>query len=289
MRLVKSHLLFLLPVLSLACGGVDNLSESPTNEAESELTEEREEGALAFDTDDDGKIAKAEFLRGHAARFDEADANKDAKIGGDELMNLHPKHRGGRGGPDGEGKMKGSKEGMMRMDPKERFAKTDANKDGAIDQSEVTTEVTAHFAELDKNADGKLSADEAPHRGHRGGRGGPDGEAEETSDLTKEAFIAKAWSRVSRADADKDGKVTEAELIANGPFGKGGPDGKRGGPDGKGPMAKMDTDKDGALSKTEWATMGEEMWKKIDADGDGFALPSEMHPKGHRGPRPTGE
>ena len=53
--------------------------------------------------------------------------------------------------------------------PGEPRVKLDANGDGAIDRSEAAKSgrFAARFDELDKNKDGKLTADERPHRGGR--------------------------------------------------------------------------------------------------------------------------
>ncbi len=53
------------------------------------------------------------------------------------------------------------------------------------------------------------------------------------------------------------------------------------GPKGMGPMhgkmmEKMDTDKDGKISKQEWQAHHESMFTQLDADKDGFVTKEEM-------------
>lgn len=87
--------------------------------------------------------------------------------------------RGRRGGEE----MRKRREAMMK--------KYDKNKDGKLDDTEraalLNDRINKMFTELDKNSDGKIDAAEAKAAGRRGGF-------------------------VMRADADKDGSVTKAEM-----------------------------------------------------------------------------
>ncbi len=58
------------------------------------------------------------------------------------------------------------------------------------------------FTMLDRDGDGRLSADERPRRS----------DAHDTAaEMTREAFRDRALRRFDRADADGDGRVTAAE------------------------------------------------------------------------------
>ena len=123
----------------------------------------------------------------------------------------------------------------------------DANKDGAIDRAEAAKapKLAGMFDQLDKNKDGKLSADERPHmregmRHRRGARGG--------------------HGRMMAADADKDGRISRAEAQAA--------------QDKAGDrFEKMDFNKDGYLDRADMqarvAQRRGECFAKADADGNG--------------------
>ncbi len=149
----------------------------------------------------------------------------------------------------------------------------DADKDGVISSAEIENSVIA-LKNLDKNKDGKLTEEElrpdfsampggGPGRGGpgRGGPGrGPDGGAgpgagldrlmayDKNSDgkLSKEELPERIQSLIVRADADKDGFASKAELeqmIAS--QGDAAGEGPRG-PGGRGPGGG------GRAVRTEW-------------------------------------
>jgi Ca2+-binding EF-hand superfamily protein len=132
--------------------------------------------AARADAMDDGKASKQADSRKHdkqspSAMFDSLDSNKDGKLSRDELKD-HPTLSA-------------------------KFDDIDANKDGGITQDEMRAFHRVHseamrekhdvMKSLDKNADGKLSRDEA----------------------SGNAKLSKVFDR---ADADKDGQLTQEEL-----------------------------------------------------------------------------
>lgn len=79
--------------------------------------------------------------------------------------------------------------------------KLDANNDGVIDRAEAGKHerLAAKFDQLDKNGDGRLTADERPQRSGKQGKRGMDGH----------------HGGMMKADANKDGNITRAEAAAN--------------------------------------------------------------------------
>ncbi len=160
--------------------------------------------------------------------------------------------RGGRGGP-----------GMFMRLP--IMAALDADGNGEISAAEIDGAVAA-LKKLDKNSDGKLTAEELMPEGGMmggpggfggpggpggpggfGGPGGPGGgfdpaamvERLMASDQDKDGFLTKSeipermQTMLERADADKDGKLSKDELtkavgqMAEQMRGRGGPEGGR--------------------------------------------------------------
>lgn len=114
------------------------------------------------------------------------------------------------------------------------FARLDANRDGTLNEADRAARRAQMFDRIDTNRDGSISRAEfdAMHAGHgehgkshgeRMGRKGPGGGhhammggAMGMRDLpaTREAFVARALERFDRADANRDGTLTQAERKA---------------------------------------------------------------------------
>jgi hypothetical protein len=101
-----------------------------------------------------------------------------------------------------------------------RLMAADANKDGAITKAEFDASRAARFTEMDKNKDGFLARDEMmadrpggmPAGGKRAfGRG--DIDADKDGKISKAEFLANS-RMFDRLDANKDGKVDQPELAA---------------------------------------------------------------------------
>lgn len=169
-----------------------------------------------------------------------------------------------------------------------QHVKLDTNNDGVIDRSEAakSEKFAARFDQLDKNKDGKLSADERPqwrdgHRGHRGA------------------------DKMMQADKDKDGRISKAEAAADPKFAErfAKMDANKDGYVDRGDrelrrrehqqawFASADANKDGKLSKAEmdvssqkrhaelqkkWQSRSAERFQKMDKNGDGSVSREEM-------------
>lgn len=123
----------------------------------------------------------------------------------------------------------------------------DANGDGAIDRNEAakSPRLAGKFAELDRNADGRLDESERPHwKGkhgrHRGG--------------------------IERADADGDGRISRAEL-EQAEADRGKPEGTRGGKRGMlADFDAIDANKDGHIVRGELRGWHERMRPQREAE-----------------------
>lgn len=183
--------------------------------------ESRMEGPAArfaqADKNGDGQLSLEEVqvaMPRLADGFDKADSNHDAQLSRDELRHFmrerFPRHHGRRHhfkqcfaqadkNGDGQLSLEETRAGMPSL--ADDFVRLDLNHDGQLNRDELRQAMREHFrhgqgrdherppffAKLDSNSDGKLNMDEA-----------------------KAAF--------ERADADKDGFVTEDELrVAAGP------------------------------------------------------------------------
>lgn len=130
------------------------------------------------------------FLGRQDVMFNRMDANQDGFVTTEEVeaaaAAMRARMGGGAGGPPpaplarapasgAPGGPGGGRGGMMgRM-----IAEADADGDGKVSRAEMRAGATKRFQEMDKNADGVLSADERPQgfgmRGQRGGQGGAPG------------------------------------------------------------------------------------------------------------------
>ena len=134
----------------------------------------------------------------------------------------------------------------------------DANKDGAIDRAEAAKvpRLAEKFDQLDKDQDGKLSADERPRmrgmRHHGGTRAGHSrmmaADTDKDGRISRaeaQAMLAKAGDRFEKMDFNKDGYIDRADMQARVAQRRGEC------------FAKADADKNGQLSRAEFDRMGE--------------------------------
>ena len=209
----------------------------------------------AIDADGNHEISAAEMKNAMAA-LATLDTNKDGKLVRDEI---HPEFAGrdrdGRGGPGGPGGERGGRDGGGD-DLAERLWGFDSNKDGNLDSDELPDRMRIVLARHDENKNGslekaeieKMIASRHQERGGQGGRGrggpeargGPEGHGgpggrggDRGGPPGPEQLVTDAME----FDADKDGKLSKAELTkfaeefaSRGPGGRGrGPGGDRGG------------------------------------------------------------
>lgn len=146
--------------------------------------------------------------------------------------------------------------GMMMQDgPMFDFDKVDTDKDGKITPEEFAAARAARIAELDADKDGKISTDELVAMRMRG---------------AEDRIRAQVGQMMQRMDADGDGVLTAAEVLA-----MPGP--------GPGPqmLARVDTDGDGAVSKAEAEAARDRMMARMGDHGQGRS--HRDHGKGGHG------
>jgi Ca2+-binding EF-hand superfamily protein len=112
----------------------------------------------------------------------------------------------------------------------------------------------------------------------------------------------RAAERFDRLDANHDNQISRQELQArrgamrdgSGPRGRmgarrGGPDGAvRGGPRGGAMFGKADTNRDGAVTQSEFTAQAVQRFQRLDANHDGRIVNEEMRVPGSRSGGPRG-
>ncbi len=97
----------------------------------------------------------------------------------------------------------------------------DANRDGALAESEVPSFVWDHLSPADANEDGSVTREEL--KTMAASKLFDKFDENEDGSLTEDEVPAPVWWRLSRADADEDGSITQEEFISAEHPGRGGP------------------------------------------------------------------
>jgi len=187
------------------------------------------------------------------------------------------------------------------------FKTADTNKDGVIDQTEFQASRDKWFAELDTNKDGFITTDELKAFGDKMHAKWQQKQADATQQndgATNDDGRGDKMAQhiLARVDTDKDGKISKAEFdtesvalfkrLDKNSDGKIAADEVPARHWGKGPQfGMMDTDKDGKVTKAEFTAAEDQMFQKLDANGDGVITPDEMaaaHHHHHDGQVPDG-
>lgn len=187
----------------------------------------------ALDANQDGAVSPEEMAKGRpggsgapggGAFFETADKNGDGKITADEAGERW--ERMSKADKDGDGAItKMELVESMRAAGSEFFASVDKNGDGKITADEAG-ERWERMSRADKNGDGAVTRDELAEGMRNAGGGGTAGPVgrpdpaqffarmDKNSDgaISQNEAPAEAWTRLSQADANSDGKVTAEEL-----------------------------------------------------------------------------
>ena len=151
------------------------------------------------------------------------------------------------------------------------FAKMDTNADGVVTAAELQARALARWTESDANKDGKVTADEmkaqcTAHKQERFTKRDTNGNG-----TLERAEVQKMPEAVfTKLDTDKSGTLSQAEL-ASGPHKHGDQ-----GPRGEGRALRGDVDQDGAVTQAEALAGVTKKLARMDANGDGTLTQDEL-------------
>lgn len=147
----------------------------------------------------------------------------------------------------------------------------DLNKDGVIDQTEFQTTRDKWFTDLDANKDGFVTADELKAFGDKMHAEWAKKHGDHAADKPEGKHGDFSQHILERVDTDKDGKISKAEFDA----------------EGSKLFAKLDENGDGKIAQNElpqrhWARFGGEMFDRMDVDHDGKVTKAEFQAAGEK-------
>ena len=182
-----------------------------------------------LDTDKDGKVSLDEFKTNVSAAFKAFDADGNGQVTKDEIKARHAAFKDARKAVrDASGADKDkAREALLAAGPfmlpgaGRMFDRADTDKNGTLSEAEVLAASEKVFARRDANKDGALDTADAramKGKGHHG-KGGED----------------RAERMLKRLDTDGDGKISQAEMLAQATK----------------TFDRFDTDKNGEVSKAE--------------------------------------
>ncbi|HYD88882.1 MAG TPA: hypothetical protein VEA80_15515 [Vitreimonas sp.] len=162
-----------------------------------------------------------------------------------------------------------------------RLWQGDSNNDGVLTRQEFDAARAAHFGVLDQDNNGQVSRAEFrelrgerhERRGRRGHRGGmrhlAGADANEDGAVTREEFLARPIAHFERLDANDDGVISANERPQRRERGE--RHGRR----------SFDSNNDRQISRGEFASMGERMFERLDANDDGRVTREEAEAARH--------
>lgn len=248
-----------------------------------------------LDTNKDGKVSLDEFKANASAAFKTFDADGNGQVTRDEIKARHAAFKAARKAVHDAADTDKDKARQalhaagpfMLPGAGKMFDRTDTDKNGSLSQGEVLAAAETIFAHRDGNKDGALDTADAgamKGKGHHGKGHGKGGEE-------------RAERMLKRLDTDGDGKVSQAEMLAqatktferfdtdkNGEVSKAEVDAKR---DAfrdarKAFRAVKSTDEEArkaareALGEARMDRMGARMFERADADKNGTLTKAEM-------------
>lgn len=102
-----------------------------------------------------------------------------------------------------------------------------------------------------------------------------DAEGSGTGQISASEHAAQATKRFEAMDANKDGRITAAEIGAS--HGAESAVWAKDRISSMEKIAQLDGDRDGTLTSAEYAAGSQKMFERLDTDGDGTLTAAEMH------------
>lgn len=151
----------------------------------------------------------------------------------------------------------------------------DADRDGAVHRAEFLDHAAKRFAAADGDGDGVLTAAEfaaaaKPRHERRANRilARLDRDGDARASLAETARAGRIGRRFERADADRDGLLTAAEIAAAAE--------RHGARRIERLVRRADADGDGRVSKSEATKVAEARFERLDQNGDGLLQAAEL-------------
>ena len=216
------------------------------------------------DANQDGKITKDEAKGGLLKHFDKIDSDANGSISTTEFAAMERMHKG---------------KGNHKLD----FGTIDVNNDSQITKDEAKGRLLKHFDKIDSDANGSISttefaALEAMHKG-KGNHKLDFAQVDANSDgvITKEEVKGRLLKHFDKIDTDKNGSISATEFSAIEKMHK-GKDHKKGNKQQnyKQSFAKLDVNSDGVITKEEAKGRLLKHFDKIDTDKNGSISATEF-------------
>jgi Ca2+-binding EF-hand superfamily protein len=223
-----------------------------------------------WDANGDGRISLDEYLAAAKSRFQQIDTQNKGGVSAAQIADSPNAHK----------RIERRAQALVRH--------LDTAGQGYVSRDEFIAAAKTRFAKLDRNGDGKLTADELamPHKGQGANDRAQSGErrqfgqqrfdkldANHDGVVTLNEFVAAADARFKEFDAAGKGRVS-AEQIASSPKAQ-----ERAARVAERIVKHLDTNGDGVVTQDEFLAAAKQRFARIDKNGDGFIDTSEI---GHR-------
>jgi Ca2+-binding EF-hand superfamily protein len=159
----------------------------------------------------------------------------------------------------------------------ERFARLDLNRDGLLVQDEV--KAARQQLKADRQQARAAGQEQRSQRQER--RAARLNTMFARRDLNRDGFLVESelgqrgGQRLARLDADRDGRLSRAELLGARHGARPPRTGAGRGAEGGGMFVRLDTNQDGSLTRAEFDAQLRGRFERLDSDRDGFITRDE--------------